>query len=247
MDKFSKGIGIWQIISSNIITDIIGKAGFDITLIDLEHGLNNQESLQDLVFTTKKNNTLSIARLPCINYSNISQIIDTGIDGILFPHIEEKSQVEFLKNETLLHPLGSRGFSPFVPKFDYGLNTNIGKKDILIGVLVESIKGVENIKEILESPLVDFVYFGAYDLSVELGKSGEIFDNEVLLNLKKVLKVSNFLKKKTMAIYRNEKELELLKKYNVSFPIASVDTNILLKALTKEINLYKKIINLDCG
>ena len=42
-----------------------------------------------------------------------------------------------------------------------------------------------------------------------------------------------------MAIYRNEKELELLKKFNVSFPIASADTNILLKALTKEINLYK--------
>ena len=90
MDKFSKGIE-FTIISSNIITDIIGKAGLDITsLIDLEHGLNNQESLQDLVFTTKKNNTLSIARLPQGNYSNISQIIDTGIDGILFPHIEEK-------------------------------------------------------------------------------------------------------------------------------------------------------------
>ena len=32
---------------------------------------------------------------------NISQIIDTGVDGILFPHVEEKSQLDnIIKTES---------------------------------------------------------------------------------------------------------------------------------------------------
>ena len=243
MDNFSNGIGIWQIISSNLITDIIAKAGFDITLIDFEHGFNDPKTLQNIVFAAKSNNILSIARLPNINYPNISQIIDTGVDGILFPHVEEKSQLDNIIKETLLHPLGSRGYSPFVPRFDYGLKKNSGSKDISIGVIIESIRGVENIEEILKSPIIDFIYFGAYDLSVELGKPGQIFSEEVIESLKIVTNLSNSYNKRSMAIYRNKSELEFLIKLDISFPIASVDTNILLNALINQKEIYENLIN----
>ena len=49
------GLGIWQIINSNIVTDIIAKSNFDLTLLDLEHGLHSPQSIQDCIFAAKSN------------------------------------------------------------------------------------------------------------------------------------------------------------------------------------------------
>ena len=119
MDKLNNSLGIWQITSSNLITDIVGAAGFELVLVDFEHGLNNPNSLQDIVFAAKNRNLFTIARGPSIDYENISNIIDTGINGILYPHIESEAQLKKIFNVTLLPPNGNRGFSPFVPRFNY--------------------------------------------------------------------------------------------------------------------------------
>ena len=48
--KELEGIGIWQILNSSLITDIIANAEFDFVLIDLEHGLHSLETIQNCVF-----------------------------------------------------------------------------------------------------------------------------------------------------------------------------------------------------
>ena len=93
MKNNKKGLGIWQILNSSIITDIIAKSGFDLTLLDLEHGIHTPQSIQDCVFAAKANELFTIARIPCISFQYIVQIIDTGLDAILFPHIETNEQI----------------------------------------------------------------------------------------------------------------------------------------------------------
>ena len=41
MTEFNEGLGIWQILNSNLVTDIISSSGFDLIIFDLEHGLHN--------------------------------------------------------------------------------------------------------------------------------------------------------------------------------------------------------------
>ena len=84
MKNIQKGLGIWQIINSNIVTDIIAKSNFDLTLLDLEHGLHTPQSIQDCVFAAKSNSLFTIARIPCKSFQYIVQIIDSGIDAILY-------------------------------------------------------------------------------------------------------------------------------------------------------------------
>ncbi len=144
MKNIKQGIGIWQILESNIITDIIAKSGFDLTLLDLEHGLHTPESIQDCVFAAKLNSLFTIARIPCKSFQYIVQVIDTGIDAILFPHIENNDQINKIIKETLLPPLGNKSFSPFVTKYDYGLKSKDKKENPYIGILIESLIGVKN-------------------------------------------------------------------------------------------------------
>ena len=243
MKHLKGGLGIWQIINSNIITDLIAKAGFDLIILDLEHGLHTPETIQDCVFTAKSNSIFTIARIPFCSYQYIVQLIDTGIDAILFPHIEKPAQLNEIIQQSLLPPLGRKSFSPFVTKYNYGNSNKISKENPSIGILIESIKGIENSEKLLKEANIDFVYFGAYDLSVEIDKPGEIFNAEILNHLTNLVKNAKKNKKKVCAIYRNKKELDILHKLAIEFPIASVDTSHLMIKLTNESEQYNKTIN----
>ena len=70
MKNIQKGLGIWQIINSNIVTDIIAKSNFDLTLLDLEHGLHTPQSIQDCVFAAKSNSLLQLQEF-LVNLFNI--------------------------------------------------------------------------------------------------------------------------------------------------------------------------------
>ena len=241
MMNIQKGLGIWQIINSNIVTDIIAKSHFDLTLLDLEHGLHTPQSIQDCVFAAKSNSLFTIVRIPCKSFQYIVQIIDSGIDAILFPHIETTDQINKIIDETLLPPLGNKSFSPFVTKYDYGNKAKDLKENPYIGILIESLIGIKNSKQLLKNPNIDFVYFGAYDLSVEIEKPGEIFNDDILEHLTTLIKNAKTHKKQILAIYRDKRELDLLCKLGVDFPIASVDTSHLIQKLSKEKEYYLKI------
>ena len=94
---------------------------------------------------------------------------------------------------------------------------------------------------LLSNKLIDFVYFGAYDLSVEIEKPGQIFNDEILKHLTIIIKNAKKHKKQILAIYRDKKELDLLCKLGVDFPIASVYTSHLFHKLSKEKEYYLKI------
>ena len=225
MNFLNSGLGIWQIMHSNIITDLIAKSGFDFTILDLEHGLHNPKTVQDCVFAAKANSLFTIARIPNSSYQDIVQLIDTGIDAILFPHIETTAQLNEIIQKSLLPPLGKKSFSPFVSKYNYGDINKELNENLSIGILIESVKGIENAENLLQSPSIDFVYFGAYDLSIEIGKQGEIFNNEIIKYLKNLTEHAKKTKKKILAIYRDPKELDILLDLGIELPVASVDTS----------------------
>ena len=243
MKPKTNGLGIWQIINSNIITDIIAKSGFDLTLLDLEHGLHTPQSIQDCVFAAKSNSLYTVARMPCTSFQYIVQIIDTGIDALLFPHIETNEQLNKIIDQTLLPPLGNKSFSPFVTKYNYEGGIEDIKNNPKVGILIESLIGINNSEKLLKNPNIDFVYFGAYDLSVEINKPGDIFNDEILKHLKTLIKYSKVNKKKILSIYRDKKELELLCNLGVDFPISSVDTSHLMQKLKMESEYYLQIKN----
>ena len=245
MKELKSGVGIWQLLNSNIITDIISLSGFDYTLLDLEHGFFNIDSIQNCVLASKLSKLKTIVRLPSISYEEIVRVIDTGIDGILFPHIENKEDLEIIVKKTFLPPFGEKSLSPFVPKYDYGLKKQFDNTNPSLGILVESTNGIRNASNLLSNKMIDFVYFGAYDLSVEYQIPGKIFDERILSDLSDLKKDSLKNNQKVMAIYRTKEELEILINMGVDIPIASVDTSHFVNKLKAEFDLFKKIKKID--
>ena len=245
MKELENGLGIWQLLDSIVITDIISSSGFDYTLLDLEHGFLNINSIQNCVLASKASKLKTIVRLPTINYKEIVRVIDTGINGILFPHIESTEDLEIIVKKTFLPPIGEKSLSPFVPKYNYGLKKEFENSNPYIGILVESNKGIRNLSNLLSNNLIDFVYFGAYDLSVEYQIPGEIFNGRILDDLLVLKKYALKNNKKVMAIYRSKEELEVLNNIGVDIPIASVDTSQFVNKLKNEYDFYRTIKKID--
>ena len=78
-----------------------------------------------------------------------------------------------------------------------------------------------------------------------MNKTGDIFDPEILIELVNFSKICKKYKKKSFAIYRNKEELEKLIELDINYPIASVDTNIFIKALAFHSEIYKNSLKYD--
>ena len=242
MENLKSGIGIWQILKESVITDIIAKAGFDFTLLDLEHGQHTLSSIQECIYAAKASRLNTIVRVPQIDYQSLVQIIDTGVDGILFPHVETCNQINDIVSQTLLPPNGQKSFSPFVPRYEFGHTQVNKKKDPLLGILIESKLGLKNLDDLLDNSFVDFIYFGAYDLSVEIGLPGQIFSEEIKEQLIKLNEAAKKYNKKVFSIFRNKEELKFLQSLMIEYPISSVDTSHLFQKLSSEVQKYNSII-----
>ena len=198
--------------------------------------------MQKCLYAAKSQALKSFARVPSINYIDSVKLVDTGIDGIIVPHVETLKDLEKIKKSFLTNSKGGeRSISPFVPRLKF---SKIENKEIdpLIGILIESNLGIKNAYELISNDIVDFVYFGAYDLSIENNLPGKIFDDEILEKLKLITKISLEKNKNVMAICRNEEELKTLIEYGVSNPVFFVDTAILKNYLT---NFYEKFKELE--
>jgi 4-hydroxy-2-oxoheptanedioate aldolase len=152
-----------------------------------------------------------IVRVPAngveMNQAYAKQALDRGVYGVIWPHINDVAQAYNAvsscrygrpKNAPLYEPRGVRGDGPATAARYWGLSQAeyYAKADvwplapqgeILVGLMIESVKGVENLDEILkEVPGVGFVLIGEGDLSQEMGFPRQYDHPDVRDAMKKV-------------------------------------------------------------
>lgn len=173
----------------------------DWTFIDMEHQPYSIDHLQTIladIGKTKKPNgqfsTAPIVRIPTDgdedNRFLVKQVLDSGVMGIVFGHVENRAEAEKAvmamryppqRGSTAPgKPEGIRGYGPFraaalwgVPVAEYlqradvwPLNPN---GDLFAMIMIETVTGVKNAKEIITTPGVGAVFIGASDLGMSLG------------------------------------------------------------------------------
>jgi len=171
--------------------EIIGHAGFDFVVLDLEHGPNTVLSLQNLIRAAEVTGLVPIVRVKEDTPSLISEVLDAGAAGIQVPQISAKSEAEEVLQAARFNPLGMRGVCRFVRAADYSsldryeyfarANTTV------IVMQLEGVGAVENIQEILSVPGLDIVFIGPYDLSQSLGIAGQVDDPRVTQMMRTVV------------------------------------------------------------
>jgi 4-hydroxy-2-oxoheptanedioate aldolase len=172
-------LGTFLQIPSPQLVEIIGAAGFDFVVLDLEHGEYDLSQLDHLQRAAELAGLWSVVRVPTIDPSLIGKALDFGADAVLVPHIETSGDAQRAVAAAKYPPQGARGSYPFMRATGYRSLHRPGweaqqNEDTSVILLVEGERGVANIDEIVRVPGVTAVFVGPVDLSQALGLPGQL-------------------------------------------------------------------------
>lgn len=224
-------LGTWVISPSTHSLSAICSSKIDFVILDQEHGAISNNDLLPLINTCKSYNVANLVRPSSIDKYSIQHALDQGADGIQVPNVESiidaKQVIEFSKYP----PMGSRGYSPFVPSSNYinnGAEWNKKMNDNLItGINVEGNDGIKDIKNILSLKDLDIVFVGLFDLSKSMGIPGDIHNPKVIEKLKEVIDEAKKRNISIGTIATSKSHMRELIKFGVNFIVYLVDMHVL--------------------
>jgi 4-hydroxy-2-oxoheptanedioate aldolase len=170
-------VGLLNSIPSPLMVEMIGYAGYDFVVLDMEHVCVNPETLENMVRAAECAGMTALVRVPNAAPETILRALDCGALGVVVPHVRNRGEAEQAVAASRYHPLGNRGISG-------GRTTGFGmiglpayferaNAEIMVVAMIEDREGVDNIDDILSVAGVDMVLEGAVDLSQSYGVPGQ--------------------------------------------------------------------------
>ena len=180
--QFASGrtvVGCFLSLGNAITAEIMGAAGYDCAVIDLEHGSGDERAALDQIQALSATNCISLVRVESNARTRVHRMLDAGAHGVMFPRIESAEEARAAIAAMRYPPEGVRGVASSVRACAYGVNFRpylAGSANLLSIIQVESEAAVECADEIARVPGVDVLFLGPMDLSFGMGILGE-FDH----------------------------------------------------------------------
>ena len=171
------------------ISELLSKLDFDWLFIDAEHGSFGTLDMQRMLQAT-------IDQFPCLirvasnDVVAIKQALDIGACGIIVPQINSAEEAQAAVRAAKYPTYGNRGVG-LARAHEYGLSftdyLSHANDDTCVVIQAETPSAIAEIEKIVAIEDVDAILIGPYDLSANLGHTGEIDHPEVVAAINKVV------------------------------------------------------------
>jgi len=165
------------------VGQIAKAAGADYAFVDMEHSGFGIETIKRVLRYFQSADLPTVVRPPTKATHHIGQVLDAGANAVLVPMIETADEARDAVQACRYYPDGRRGAALGIAHDRYrggsmaetfaAANQNVGAI-----MLIESVKGVENIADIAATDGVDGLWVGAFDLSCSLKRPGDFGSRE---------------------------------------------------------------------
>ena len=242
-------IGSWITVGNNAIAEILANVGFDWLVVDLEHTTISLEQAGELIRTIELSGVTSLVRLTSNDENQIKRVMDAGAQGIIVPMVKNTKDAMSAVAATRYPPQGNRGVglaraqkygASFREYLDWQSDINSGP---VVGVQIEHIDAVNNLKQILNVDGVDAFIIGPYDLSCSMGIPGEFENPKFIKTIERIVKISSELNA-VSGLHVVEPDKEKLNKAieaGHKFIAYSVDIRMLDVAARNGLDEYRRI------
>ena len=172
--------GCWLNLGSSLTAEMVGMAGFDWVLIDLEHGAGVEKDALHQLQALEHTPAAAIVRVESAQRQRINRILDMGAEGIMVPRISTAEEAAAVASGLHYPPHGSRGVAKMGRASTFGQNFaeyyKHGKDNILGVVQIETKEVLDHLDAVAATDGIDVLFIGPNDLSMELGIFGQ-FDH----------------------------------------------------------------------
>jgi len=192
LDNGQPVIGSFSKITDPAVVEIMGLAGFDFAIIDMEHGPISVETAQNSIRAAELVGISPIIRVSENDPVSILRCLDIGAEGVEVPQIRNAKDAEITASSARFYPQGDRGVCRYVRAARYSSMDRkeyfkmANERTITIGHL-EGVEAVKNLDEIMAVDGLDILFIGPYDLSQSVGVPGEVTHPLVIKQMEKVI------------------------------------------------------------
>ena len=160
------------------VMQVMSRAGFDLLLIDMEHGPIDLASARSMILATAGIPAVPMARIAANLPWLAKPLLDAGALGIAVPMVCSKADAEAATRALRYPPAGERLWGPFyapmrwdMPMRDY---MRVADNDVISMITIEHFEAVRRIDEIVEAHGVDVAIIGPGDLATSFGYHGQV-------------------------------------------------------------------------
>jgi 2-keto-3-deoxy-L-rhamnonate aldolase RhmA len=152
----------WLAIPSGFSAEVMAKCGFDSLTVDLQHGVQDYQSMIQCFQAMQAQPVTPMVRVPWNEPSIIGKALDGGAYGVICPMINTKKEAEDFMSYCKYPPLGIRSNGPIRAGMygDAGSYQTTANDETLCIPMIETRKAVENLESILDVPGIAGVYIG---------------------------------------------------------------------------------------
>jgi 4-hydroxy-2-oxoheptanedioate aldolase len=165
------------------IIEVLASLELDFIYIDGEHGTFDFKDVEAACLAAERHDIVPIARVPDRTAPTITRFLDRGVRGIVVPHVNSAADAAEALDAIYFSPTGSRSFGGGRPYYlaidDLPKHLADVNNDISVGIMIESVAGLETAHEIAALAGVDYLSFGLNDLAQALGYPGQPTHKEV--------------------------------------------------------------------
>lgn len=173
--------------------ELLGLLGYHFVWADAEHSSASPSDIARLLLAAERRGLPTLVRIG-YGYQAIighaQKYLVAGAQGILLPQCESREEVLRIVEAVKFPPIGKRGLAGERWN-NWGLigeedSTSLAERveesnrNSVVGIIVESPKGLDRLEEMLDVPELDFVFVAPTDLSANLGLHGQIRHPKVL-------------------------------------------------------------------
>jgi len=169
-------LGMWVTLESPSITEMAVAIGLDWIVIDAEHGSLDWKEIVEHIRATVRSDTVALVRLTERNISLVKRALDIGADGVVIPWVETAEQLRELVSFAQYPPRGLRGIgAERATAWGQSIPQHIAEANehILVVPMIESVRGGQNIHEMVKVDGVQVFWLGPADYSSSAGFAGQ--------------------------------------------------------------------------
>ncbi|UTW10824.1 HpcH/HpaI aldolase family protein [Marinobacterium rhizophilum] len=227
--------GMLNSVPSPWLVEMLGYAGYDFVVLDMEHLSVNPETLEHMIRAAESAGIAALVRVPGVDPGAIGRALDAGAQGIVVPRVNDASEARAVVAAARYQPQGQRGVTGgrttgfgTLPLADYLARANA---ETLVVLMIESRAGVENLDAIVQVPGVDWILEGALDLALSLGVGPDAQHPQVQQAIARVAQQTRRAGLRFCAIPRVPGQFEHWREQGVDTFLLGEDRGILFRRL----------------
>lgn len=238
-------IGCWLNLGSPLTAEIVGLAGFDWALIDLEHGAGTEADVLHQLQALEHTPIAPMIRIESFERQRIHRMLDLGAEGIMCPRINTVEEAAKFVSGLSYPPEGQRGVAKMVRATGFSKNFDSyfkGMKDNIIGIVQVETPGILNhLDEIAAMDNVDVLFIGPADLSMALGIFGQ-FDHPLFKDaVKATVSAAEKAGKATGILLFNPDDFTKYRETGIRFIACGADATFVVNGAHEMANKLKNL------